>query len=136
MTQTKNLTLLSAALALFAVVSIAYGIGLVFFTLRLVEMSGTDPFEPNWIRWAGGVLIGLGIAAILAFRNPAKQDIYVIAIALGTLFTGLALLYQLIFDWNPEYVVSFTALPCFLNLLVSALLWWGRQQAKDILKQD
>jgi cytochrome c biogenesis protein CcdA len=136
MTQDKNLTLLKIALAIFAIVSIVYGIGMVFFTTGLVEMSGTDPFEPNWIRWAGGILIALGIAAILAFRNPAKQDIYVIAIGLGTLFTGLALLYSWIFEMQPGYVVSFTVLPCVLNLLMSVLLWWGRQQAKDILKQD
>ena len=136
MTQNKNLTLLKIALAIFAVVSIVYGIAMVFFTTGLIEMSGTDPFEPNWIRWAGGILIALGIAAILAFRNPAKQDIYVIAIGLGSLFTGLALLYSWIFEMQPGYVVSFTVLPCVLNLLISVLLWWGRQQAKDILKQD
>jgi len=136
MAQNKNLTLLKIALAIFAVVSIVYGIAMVFFTTGLIEMSGTDPFEPNWIRWAGGILIALGIAAILAFRNPAKQDIYVIAIGLGTLFTGLALLYSWIFEMQPGYVVSFTVLPCVLNLLTSVLLWWGRQQAKEILKQE
>jgi len=78
--------------------------------------------------------LGLGIAAILAFRNPAKQNVYVIAIALGTLFTGLALLYQLVFEWNPEHNLAFTAVPCVLNLVTSVLLWWGRQQAKEILR--
>ena len=136
MVQSKNLNILKIGLIMYAIVAIVYGIGLVFFTVGLVEMSGTDPFEPNWIRWVGGLLIGLGIGAVLAFRNPAKQDIFVIAIALGTLFTGLALLYSLIFEMQPEYVASFTAVPCILNLVTSALLWWGRQQAKEILKQE
>ncbi len=136
MTQNKNLGVLKVALILFAIVTIVYGIGLVFFPVDLIEMSGTDPFEPNWLRWAGGTLIGLGIAAILAFRNPAKQDIYIIAIGLGTLFTGLTLLYEMIFAWQPGYSVSFTAVPCIVNLIMSALLWWGRNQAKEILKQD
>jgi len=136
MTQNKNLILLKVALGIFAVVSILYGIGMVFFSVSLVEMSGADPFDPNWIRWAGGTLIALGIGAILAFRNPAKQDVFVITIALGSLFTGLALLFQLIFEMQPEYVVSFSVLPCVLNLLMSVLLWWGRQQAKEILKRE
>jgi uncharacterized membrane protein HdeD (DUF308 family) len=135
MDQNKNLGILKVALIIFAIVTIVYGIGLVFFAGGLIEMSGTDLFEPNWIRWPGGVLIGLGIAAILAFRNPAQQGIYIIAIGLGTLFTGLALLYELIFAWQPEYSVTFTAVPCIVNLIMSALLWIGRNQAKDILKQ-
>lgn len=130
MTGNKNLSLLKFALAYFAVLTIIYGIGLVFFTEKLIEMSGTPAFEPNWVRWAGGFLAGLGIGAALAIRKPADQDGFVVAIGLGTLFIGLALLYQLLFDWNPEYVVSFTALPCAFNLSGSVLLWWGRAKAK------
>lgn len=130
MTENKNLSLLKFALGYFAILTIVYGIGLLFFTEKLVEMSGTPAFEPNWIRWTGGLLAGLGIGALLALRNPGNQDGFVIAIALGTLLIGLALLYQLIFDWKPEYVVSFTALPCALNLLGSALLWLGRAKAR------
>ncbi len=130
MTENKNLSLLKFALGYFAVLTIVYGIGLLFFTEKLVEMSGTPAFEPNWIRWPGALLAGLGIGALLALRNPGNQDGFVIAIALGTLFIGLALLYQLIFDWQAEYVVSFTALPCAINLLGSALLWLGRAKAR------
>ena len=130
MTENKNLSLLKFALGYFAVLAIVYGIGLVFFTEKLIEMSGTAPFEPNWIRWAGGTLTGLGIGAILALRNPGNQDGFIIAIGLGTLFTGLALLYQLLFDWQADYNVPFTAVPCALNLAGSALLWVGRAKAR------
>ena len=130
MTENKNLSLLKFALGYFAVLAIVYGIGLLFFTEKLVEMSGTPAFEPNWIRWPGALLAGLGIGALLALRNPGNQDGFVIAIGLGTLFVGLSLLYQLLFDWQAEYVVSFTALPCALNLVGSALLLLGRAKAK------
>ena len=130
MAEDKNPVILKVALLIFAIVAIVYGISLVFFTESLIEMSGTDPFEPNWIRWPGGVLLGLGIAAIMALPNPAKQEIFVIAIGLGTLFTGLTLLYELIFEWQPQYSVTFTAVPCVINLIMSALLFWGRRQAK------
>jgi hypothetical protein len=130
MTENKNLTLLKIALGMFAVVAIVYGIGLVFFAEKMIEMSGTAPFEPNWIRWPGATLAGLGIGAVLALRNPGNQDVFVIAIGLGTLFVGLVLLYEFIFAWQPEYSVSFTLVPCVINLFMSALLWLGRAIAR------
>jgi len=122
--------MLKFALGYFAIMSIIYGIGLLFFTDKLVEMSGTPAFEPNWVRWPGAALAGLGIGALLALRNPGNQDGFVIAIALATLFIGLALLYQLLFDWQADYNVPFTAVPCAINLAGSVLLWVGRARAK------
>ena len=136
MTEKKNLSILKFALGLFAAVALVYGLGLVFFTEKLIEMSGTPAFEPNWIRWAGGTLFGLGIGALFALRNPGNQSVFIIAIGLGTLFTGLALLYQLLFDWQADYNVPFTAVPCALNLAMSVLLWLGKAQAKQILNQN
>ena len=130
MTENKNLFLLKFALVYFAALALIYGIGLVFFTEKLIEMSGTAPFEPNWVRWAGGLLAGLGIGAALALRNPGNQDGFVVAAGLGALFIGLALLYQLLFEWNPDHNVPFTAVPCALNLAGSILLFLGRAKAK------
>ncbi len=50
MTENKNLSLLKFALGYFAITTLVYGIGLMFFTEKLIEMSGTGSFEPNWIR--------------------------------------------------------------------------------------
>ena len=134
MTQNKSLTLIKAALIIFAIVTIVYGLCYVFIPQVLVEMSGGDPVHPSWLRWPGCVLITLGIGAIMVLRNPAKQDIFVMIIALGTLLSGLALLYTLLFEMQPENAVWFTAMPTIIILVTSALLWWGRQQAKEILK--
>ena len=136
MVQNKNFNLLKVALIIFAIVAIVYGIALMFFTQAFMEMSGSEPILPSWIRWPGGVLIALGIGAILVLRNPSKQDIFIIAIALGTLFTGLTLLHTLIFEMQSLDDTWFTALPAIINLAMSALLWLGRQQAKEILKQE
>ena len=130
MTENKNLALLKFALGYFAVLTIIYGIGIVFFTEKLVEMSGTPPIEPNWVRWAGGLLAGLGLGVAFGLGNAGNLKGLVVPLALGTLFIGLALLYQLLFDWNPEYDVPFTAVPCALNLAGSVLLWVGRARAK------
>lgn len=130
MNENKNLALLKFAFGYFAVLALVYGIGLVFFTEKLIEMSGTPAFEPNWVRWAGGMLAGLGIGAFLALRNPGNQESLSFTFALVALFIGLALLYQLLFDWNPDNNIPFTAVPCALNLSGSVLLWVGRAKAR------
>ena len=136
MNEKKKLTLLKVALAIFAVSVTVYGILLLFFTKSFIEMTGGVPINPNWIRWPGGVLIALAYGALRVLRNPVHQDTFVKAIALATLFSGLALLYELIFEMEPQYAVWTTILPCVGQLLISALLWIGRQQAGDILKQE
>ena len=136
MTKNGKSNLLKVALLIFAITVILYGISQIFFTQGYMEMSGSEPIHPSWLRWPGGVLIALGIGAILVFRNPAKQDIFVISIALGTLFNGLILMYTLLFEMQSEDATWFTALPSIGTLCISALLWWGRQRAKEILKQD
>lgn len=134
MNQIKSLTLFKVALVIFAIVTIVYGLCYVFIPQVLVETSGGDPVHPSWLRWSGCVLITLGIGAIMVLRNPAKQDIFVTVIALGTLLSGLALLYTLIFEMQPENAVWFTVMPIIILFVNSALLWWGKQQAKEILK--
>jgi hypothetical protein len=57
----------------------------------------------------------------------------VTTIALGTLFIGLALLYALIFEMSGN--AWFTVLPMIITLMLSALLWWSREQSKNILGQ-
>ena len=136
MTDKKNLTLLKVALAIFAVAFAIYGVCMLFFTNFYMEMVGGEPINPNWIRWTGGVLVALAYGAFRVLRNPVKQDVYVSVIALATLFIGLALLYELIFELESGYFVLFTILPCAVNLCLSALIWIGRSQAKEILTQD
>jgi hypothetical protein len=135
MTEKKNLTLLKVALAIFALAFTVYGCILLFFTNGYIESTGTEIINPNWIRWAGGVLIALSYGTFAVFRNPAHQDTYVKVAALATLFTGLALAYELIFERETGYFVWMTVLPCAGALIISVLLWIGRAQAKDILKQ-
>jgi len=136
MTKKKNSTLLKTALAIFAVMAVVYGIVLLFFTKGFIEMTGEETINPNWIRWPGGILLALAYGALRVIRNPTHQDTFVNAIALATLFAGLALLYELIFEMEPQYVVWITVIPSVGQLIISALLWIGRHQARDILKQE
>ena len=131
MTQSKNMGLLNIALIFYIVIVLVYGVLFLFVPQLLAEASGGEPVASSWLRWPGGVLVALGIGAILVYRNPSKQDAFVVTIACGTLFSGLALLYALFFEMTGE--IWFTALPVIILFINSGLLWLGRNQAKDIL---
>jgi uncharacterized membrane protein YobD (UPF0266 family) len=133
MEKNKNYLFLKTALLIYAVVCIVYGIGYLIFPDFLVKLSGGEPVFHGWLRWAGGTLIAFGIGAIMVFQKPKNQGIFVTTIALGTLLAGLALLYGWI-TLEEGANVWFTALPTIVVLVLSCLLWWTRQQAKDILK--
>jgi hypothetical protein len=132
MAENKNPILLKIALIIFAIVAFVYGLCYFIIPEALVNLSGSEPVFHGWLRWSGGVLIALGVGTILVLRNPEKQDPFVITVAIGSLLSGLAL----VFAWitaGEEANIWFTALPAILILVISALLWWGRYQARSIL---
>lgn len=132
MAENKNPVLLKIALIIFAIVALVYGLCYFIIPDALVKVSGSEPVFHGWLRWSGGVLIALGVGSILVLRKPEKQDPFVITVAIGSLLSGLAL----VFAWitaGEEANIWFTALPAILTLVMSALLWWGRYQARDIL---
>jgi len=132
MAQDDNVKILKFTLIIFAVISLVYGFGFLFVPGLLVKLSEGNPVDFNWLRWMGGVVIALGIGALMVSSKPEKQGIFVTSMALATLFAGLGNLYSWIMQ---EYsgATWFTALPTCLLLVLSGLLWWGRGQAKGIL---
>ena len=136
MTQSKNLQLLKVALILYAVVTLVYGLVYLFIPEIYVKSTGSEPVPSAWIRWTGGILIALGIGAIMVFRNPGKQGIFITMSAIGTLIFGLTELYSLFFE-NVGNTWS-TLAPAIVILILSALLWISLKQAKALLwnKED
>jgi hypothetical protein len=132
MAQNNDVKLLRVALVVLAVVSIIYGLGFLIVPGIWVALSGGNPVEFGWLRWPGGIIIALGIGALQVFRKPEKQGIFVFMSALSTLLAGLGILYSWVMG---EYSSSttFIAVPTILLLVISGLLWWGRQRAKGIL---
>ena len=132
MTQNNSTKMLRVVLLISTIVSLVYGLGFFLIPGILVTISKGNPVDFGWLRWPGGILISLGIGALLASRNVAKQGVFVTTISLGYLFAGLGLLYSWLLN---EYSAAtwFIALPTIIVLIVSALLWWSRQRAKDIL---
>ena len=133
MAQNKSSTLLNVTLIIFAAVTIVYGLLYIFFPQVAVTLSGSEPTPSSWLRWSGATIFALGIGSVLVLRKPENQGIFITTLALGTLFSGLALLYSWIFEMIPEANTWFTALPTIVVLILSILLWWCKAQAKDIL---
>ena len=139
MAENKNSLLLKVALVSSVIVALVYGLVLLFIPQLIVKLSATVPIDSGVYRWQGGILTALGIGTLMVLRNPKNQGIFVTTIALAMLLAGLAMLYSLLtfkYELYEGSNVWVDALPTILLLLISALLWWGRQKAKDILKSD
>ena len=132
MTEKSNSGILKIALIIYAIVCLIYGLGFFIVPDSLVELSGGEPVFHGWLRWSGGVIIALGIGAILTYLKPKGQGIFVTTIAVGALLAGLAMLWAWI-NIEEGANVWFTAFPTIVLLALSGLLWWSRQQAKNIL---
>jgi len=132
MSQNDNVKVLKFALMIAEIELSVYGLGLLLIPDTLVKLSGGNLVEASWLRWSGGVIIALAIGTLMVFSKPEKQNIFVKSIALAHLLSGLGLLYSWIMQ---EYSVAiwFIALPTCLTLILSALLFWGRNQSKGIL---
>jgi hypothetical protein len=132
MAQKDGTTMLKVVLVIYAIVVLVYGLSFFFIPGVLSDMAGGDPVNYSWLRWAGGVLIALGIGALVVMRKPAKQGVFVTTIALACSLAGLGLLYSWI---ATEYSGSswFIGVPTIIILALAVLLWWSRAQARKIL---
>ena len=132
MAQNDDVKVLKFALMIAAIVSLVYGLCYLLIPSTLVKLSGGNLVEASWLRWSGGVIIAWAIGTLMVYGKPEKQNIFVTSIALAHLLSGLGLLYSWIMQ---EYsgATWFIAIPTCLLLILSALLFWGRGQAKGVL---
>lgn len=131
--QSEDLTLLKVGLVAGIVVSLSYGVGLMFAPGFLVALGGGPVPEYSWLRWSGGTCIALAVGNIVAFRRPKGQDMYVTFAALFELLVSMGLLITLIAG-DHSGATWFIVLPMVLTFVIAVLLWLGRQQAKAILQ--
>ena len=132
MAQNDDVKVLKFALMISAIVSLVYGLCYLLIPSTLVKLSGGNLVEASWLRWSGGVIIAWAIGALMVYSNPEKQNIFVTYLAFAHLLSGLGLLYSWIMQ---EYsgATWFIAIPTCLILILSALLFWGRNKAKGTL---
>src|SRR6185437_9882958 len=79
-----------------AIVGAIYGLLFLSIPERALELSHDPgvPADPGWVRWSGGVLIGIALAAWIAAQQPDKQRPLVVGLALTYLLVALSLLYN------------------------------------------
>ena len=107
------------------VVLVAYGLGFLLSPHVMLNLS-QDPGVPTnggWVRWAGGPLLGMGVAAWLAANNPEKQGPLIVGFAVAFTLIALALLYSTL---GGEYlgVQWFIWLPIVITAVSAAAMWW------------
>jgi hypothetical protein len=117
-----------AARTIFYIAAISmaiFGAGLLLFPQVMFTLSEDPgvPANPGWVRWAGGLLLGMAVAAWLAANNPESQR--PLAVGLATAFTliALALLYSnLVGDYRGTQLLSW--LQIVGNGALAAAMWW------------
>jgi hypothetical protein len=125
-----NASAATAILRIAAVVGILYGLGFLLLPTMLFGFSQDPgiPADPGWVRWAGGFIIGVAVAAWLASDHPETQRPIIVGLAIGYTLTALALLYS---TFSGEY--SGTTWWIWLGIVVTAALaagmWWSSTKA-------
>ena len=132
MTEKKN-QLLKITLALFALVSLYYGIIYLFFPGFEIENAGGEPIPEGWVRWFGPVLLALSFGSMMIFRNPVKQGIFVLTLCIGSLLLSLTLYYELIVGDRQDFNLLTTLIPAIVLTIITILFWLSLRQSKEIL---
>jgi hypothetical protein len=132
MTEKKN-QLLKITLALFALVSLYYGIIYLFFPGFEIENTGGEPIPEGWVRWFGPVLLALSFGSMMIFRNPVKQGIFVLTLCIGSLLLSLTLYYELIFGGREDFNLLTTLIPAIVLTIIAILFYFSLRQSKEIL---
>ena len=108
-----------------AIVGALYGLLFLSVPEKVLELSHDPgvPADAGWVRWSGGVLIGIAMAAWLGAQKPDRQAPLVVGLALAYSLVASSLLYSTI---SGEYqgVQWFIGLPILINVgLFAAMLW-------------
>ncbi len=108
-----------------AIVDLVYGLLFLLIPQWLFDLSQDPgvPADPGWVRWSGGLLIGVGVAAWLATANPETQRPLVVGLALGATLIALSLLHTLFFGGYGG-AQWFLWLPILINAALAVALGW------------
>ena len=123
MTQSE-VTVSRTILYVEAIVSLVYGL-LFLLIPRWMFVLSQDPGAPaaaGWVRWSGGLLVGVGVAAWLAAANPETQKPLVVGLVVATALIALSLLYSLFNEFGG--VQWFLWAPILINAALAVALGW------------
>jgi hypothetical protein len=115
----------SMVLTIAAIVDLVYGVLFLFVPQWLFALSQDPgaPGSPGWVRWAGGLLIGVGVASWLASAKPETQRPLVVGLLTATTLIALALLYSILLE---PYAGAqwFMWVPVVLNAGLAVAFTW------------
>jgi len=108
-----------------AIVDLVYGLLFLLIPQWLFDLSHDPgfPTNPGWVRWSGGLLIGVGVAAGLAAASPETQKPLVVGLTVATTLIALSLLYSLFFGGYGG-AQWFLWLPILINVALAAAMGW------------
>ena len=132
MAEKKN-QLLKITLALYALVSLYYGIIYLFFPGFEIANAGGEPIPEGWVRWFGPVLLALSFGSMMMLRNPSKQGIFVLSLCIGSLLVALTLYYELIIGGREDFNLLTTLIPAIVLTIIAILFVLSLRQSKEIL---
>jgi hypothetical protein len=107
-----------------AIVSLVYGLLFILIPRWMFALS-QDPGAPaaaGWVRWSGGLLIGVAIAAGLAAANPQTQKPLVVGLVVAATLIALSLLYSLFNEFGGAQ--WFLWVPILINAALAVGLVW------------
>ena len=117
-----------------AIILLIYGVVFLLVPGLQFDISQDPgvPKNPGWVRWSGGLLIGLAVTNWLVSSNPQGQGAYVTGIAIAATLAALAILYSTLSgEYQGVAWVAWT--PIAINAVLAALYWWMRVKYKDVL---
>ena len=81
------------------------------------------PGSPGWVRWSGGLLIGVSVMGFLAAPKPETQRPFVMGLLVASVLIALSLLYSL-FVGAYAGAQWFLWVPIVINACLAVALAW------------
>jgi hypothetical protein len=114
----------ATVLYLAAIVDLVYGVLFLVFPEWMFKLS-QDPNvgSPGWVRWSGGLLIGVAVAGFLAAPKVETQRPFVVGLLVAVVLIALSLLYSL-FVGGYAGAAWFLWVPIVVNAGFAIALAW------------
>jgi hypothetical protein len=112
-------------LTIAAIIDLVYGVAFLFVPEWMFALS-QDPGAPGsagWVRWSGGLLIGVSVMGFLAATKVETQRPFVVGLLVACVLIALSLLYSL-FVGGYAGAQWFLWVPIIINACLAIALAW------------